>query len=74
MADLEYDRTIEAEVADSLNTELEGEAKADPETAADELIESFGSEFPPELREVLTEAHVAAITGAIVLPVVDPTD
>jgi len=74
MADLEYDRTIEAEVADSLNAELEAGSAADPQLAADELIESFGSEFPPELREVLTEAHVAAITGAITLPVVDPTD
>jgi len=74
MADLEYDRTIEAEVADSLNSELPGPSQDEALAAADELIESFGSEFPPQLREALTEAHVAAITGAITLPVVDPTD
>jgi len=73
MADLEYDRTIEAEVADSLNAEL-GAVSEDPQLAADELVESFGSEFPPEIREVLADAHVAAITGAITLPVIDPTD
>jgi len=74
MADLEYDRTIESEVADSLNAAVPAPSEEAAQAVADELIESFGSEFPPELRETLAEAHVAAITGAITLPAVDPTD
>lgn len=73
MADLEYDRSIEAEVVTSLDAEFEVRSEDSAQLAADALIDSFGSDFPPELREVLTEIHASAAEGTAV-PLTDPTD
>lgn len=73
MADLEYDRSIEAEVATSLDAQFEVRSEESVQLAAAALIESFGSDFPPELKEVLVEIHVEATEGAVV-PLTEPTD